>query len=159
MARSIWNGTVTFGLVNVPVKVLSATESKTVHFHEVHAKDGAAVEHRRFCSKEDQEVPYDEVVKGYEVSSGEFVLLAKEEVAAADAPRGKVVDVDEFVDASAIDPVFYDKTYNLGAREGGEEAYRVLHAALEKAERVGIGRWQFHNREQLVAVRARDGLL
>jgi DNA end-binding protein Ku len=159
MARSIWNGTIAFGLVNVPVKVFSATDSKTVHFREVHAKDGAAVEHRRFCSKEDREVPYEEVVRGHEVRDGEFVVLAKEEVAAADAPRGKVVDVDEFVDASAIDPVFYDKTYNLGAREGGEEAYRVLLAALEKADRVGIGRWQFHSREQLVGVRARDGLL
>src|SRR5215213_1553843 len=104
MARSIWNGTITFGLVNVPVKVFSATESKTVHFHEVHGNDGAAVEHRRFCSKEDHEVPYEEVVKGYEVADGEYVVLAKEEVAAADGPRGKVVEVEDFVDATAIDP-------------------------------------------------------
>jgi DNA end-binding protein Ku len=81
--RSIWNGTITFGLVNVPVKLYSATESKTVHFSEVHVTDGAKIEHRRFCSKEDKEVDYDDVVKGYEVSPGRYVVLEKDEVKAA----------------------------------------------------------------------------
>ena len=88
MPPSLWNGTVSVGLVHVPVKLYSATESKTVHFHEVHLEDGARIEHRRFCAKEDQEVPYEEVVRGFEVAKGEYVALEKDEVKAAAAGPG-----------------------------------------------------------------------
>src|SRR5215217_9757849 len=110
-ARSIWNGTVTFGLVNVPVKLFTATDNKSVSFSEVHARDGAKIEHRRICPKEEKEVPYDEVVKGYEVSQGKFVVLEKDEVKAAAGPRARLIDVEEFVCADDVDPVMYDKTY------------------------------------------------
>src|SRR5688500_8238963 len=110
-ARSIWNGTITFGLVNVPVKLFTATESKPVHFHEVHLRDGSRIEHRRICSKEDKEVDYDDVVKGFEVSEGKYVVLDKDEIKAAAGDRGKVVHIGEFVEASDIDPVFFEKTY------------------------------------------------
>jgi len=153
--RSIWNGTITFGLVNVPVKLYSATESKTVHFSEVHAKDGAKIEHRRVCPKEDKEVDYKDVVKGYEVSPDRYVVLDKDEIKAAAGDRGKVVHLEEFVDAAAIDPVFYDKTYYVGSRDA-EDAYRLLHEALKRSGRAGIGRFTFHDREYLVAVRALD---
>lgn len=153
MPRSIWNGTISFGLVHVPVKLYSATESKTVHFHEVHLKDGAKVEHRRFCSKEDKEVDYDEVVKGYEVASGRFVVLEKDEVKAAAGDRGRIVDVEHFVEATAIDPVYYEKAYYLGPRDGGEDTYRLLREALEKSGKAAIGRFTFHNREYLAAIR------
>ena len=156
--RSIWNGTITFGLVNVPIKLYSATESKTVHFSEVHAKDGAKVEHRRFCSKEDREVEYDDVAKGYEVSEGRFVVLETDEVKAAAGDRGKVVHLTEFVDAAEIDPLFYDKTYYVGSRDA-DDAYRLLHEALRRTERAGIGRFTFHDREYLVAVRALDDVI
>jgi len=157
--RSIWNGTITFGLVNVPIKLYSATESKTVHFHELHAKDKARIEHRRFCSKEKKEVPYEEVVKGYEVSGGRYVVLEKEEVAAADPSGGKLVELEHFVHAEEIDPVFYDRTYYVGAQKDAEDAYRLLLEALRRSERVGIGRFVFHNKEQLVALRALDDQL
>ena len=158
MPRSIWNGTITFALVNVPIKLYSATESKTVHFHQLHAPDEGRIEHRRFCSAEDVEVPYSEVVKGYEVPDG-YVVLSKEEVAAADPPGGKVIEIEDFVDAGEIDPVFYDRTYYVGCRAGGGDAYRLLHDALERSGRVGIGRFTFHNKEQLVALRTLDGVL
>ena len=158
MPRSIWNGTITFGLVNVPIKLYSATESKTVHFHEVHLRDGARVEHRRYCTKEDEEVDYDEVVKGYEVSENTYVVLEKDEVKAAAGDRGKVVHLNEFVPAEDIDPVFYDRTYYVGSRDD-EDAYRLLHEALKRSGRAGIGRFSFHNREYLVAVRALDDAL
>jgi DNA end-binding protein Ku len=154
--KSIWNGTVSFGLVHVPVKMYSATESRTVHFHEVHLADGARVEHRRFCSKEDKEVPFKEVVKGYEVKKGEFVVLETDEVKAAAGDRGRIVDVEHFVDAAEIDPVFYDKAYYLGARDGGKDAYRLLHDALVKTGRAAIGRFTYHNREYLAAIRPYD---
>ena len=96
--RSIWNGTIVFGLVTVPVKVYSATESKSIHFHQVHLADGARIEHRKVCPKDDKEVPNDEIVKGYELSNGSFVELAKEEIAAAAGERSKLIDVEHFVD-------------------------------------------------------------
>src|SRR3954467_5792143 len=159
MPRSIWNGTITFGQVNVPIKLYSATESKTVHFNELHAKDKARIEHRRFCSKENKEVPYEEVVKGYETGNGKYVVLEKEEVAAADLSGGKVVELEHFVRAEEIDDVYYDRTYYVGAQDGGEDGYRLLLGGLLKSEGVGIGRFVFHNKEQLVALRALDGLL
>jgi len=156
--RSIWNGTITFGLVNVPVKLFTAVESKTVRFREVHLKDGASVEHRRFCSKEDREVDYDDVVKGYEVSSGTYVVLDKDEVTAAAGDRGKVVHLTDFVATDDIDPVFFDRTYFVGSRDA-EDAYRLLHEALRRSGRAGIGRFTFHDREYLVAVRALDDVV
>jgi DNA end-binding protein Ku len=159
MPRSIWNGTIAFGLMTVPVKLHTATESKTVHFSDVHLDDGARIEHRRFCSKEDKEVEYKEVVKGYEVSDNTYVVLDKEEIAAAAGGRGKVIEVEHFVDAEDVDPVFYEKTYYMGAGKDGAEPYRLLHDALEATGRAGIGRFTFHDREYLTAVRALDGVL
>jgi DNA end-binding protein Ku len=157
-ARSIWNGTITFGMVNVPIKLYSATESKTVHFHEVHLKDGSKIEHRRICPKEDKEVPFKEIVKGYEVSEGKYVVLEKDEVKAAAGDRGKVIHLREFVEAGEIDPVLYEKTYYVGSRED-KNAYRLLLEAMRKTGRAGIGRFSFHDREYLVALRAGDDLL
>lgn len=148
MPRSIWNGTVSFGMVHVPVKLYSATESKTVHFSEVHAKDGAKIEHRRICPKEDRQVPYDEVVKGYEVSSGKFVVLEKDETKVAAGNRGKVIELEEFVHTQEIDPVFFDRTYYVGSRDE-EDAFRLLRDALRRSDRAGIGRFTFHDRDYL----------
>ena len=158
MPRSIWNGTISVGLAHVPIKLYSATESKTVSFHEVHLKDGARLEHKRICSKEGKEVPFKEVVKGFEVAPDEFVVLTKEEVAAAAGARGKVIELEDFVPGDEIDPVFYEKTYYVGCRDDGD-AYRVFHEALKQTERVGIGRFTFHNREYLAAVRPLDDVL
>src|ERR687890_260919 len=158
-ARSIWNGTVAFGLMSVPVKLHTATESKTVHFREVHLDDGARIEHRRFCSEEDKEGPYKQVVKGYEVAEDEYVVLDKDEIAAAAGDGAHRIDVEHFVDAADIDPVFFDKTYYLGAGKDGAGPYRLLLDALERTGRAGIGRFTFHDRESLTAVRARDGVL
>jgi DNA end-binding protein Ku len=158
MPKSIWNGTISFGLAHVPIKLYSATESKTVSFREVHLSDGAPIEHRRLCSKEGKEVPYKEVVKGFEVSEDEYVVLEKDEVKAAAGSRGKVVEIEEFVPGDAIDPVFYEKTYFVGCRDDGE-AYRVFHEALKQTGRVGIGRFTFHDHEYLAAVRSLDGVL
>jgi DNA end-binding protein Ku len=156
--KSIWNGTISFGLAHVPVKLYSATESKTVSFHEVHVSDGARLEHKRLCSKEGKEVPFKQIVKGYEVSEGKFVVLEKDEIKAAAGARGKVIELEDFVPEGAIDPIFFEKTYYVGARDD-TEAYRVFRAALERAGRVGIGRFTFHDREYLAAVRPLDGVL
>ncbi len=156
--RSVWNGTITFGMVNVPVKLYSATESKSIHFHEVHARDGSRIEHRRICPKDDEVVPSDEIVKGYEFEEGKYVILEKDEIKAAAGDRGKIVDLTEFVDAAEIDPVFYEKTYYVGSRDDAGP-YRLIFEALKKTGRAGIGRFTFHDREYLVAVRALDDVI
>src|SRR5215218_2051053 len=159
MPRSLWNGTISVGVIAVPVKLYTAVESKTVRFREVHLEDGAKIEHRRFCSKEEKEVPYDDVVKGFEVGKGKFVVLEKDEIAAAAGDPAHVIDVESFVETTAIDPVFYAKTYYLGAGAKGGDAYRLLHDALERTGRAGLGRFTFHNREYLAAIRPLDGVL
>jgi len=158
-ARSLWNRTLTFGMVNVPVKVFTATESKSIHFHQVHLKDEARIEHRKVCPKHHGEVDKDEIVMGYELSSGDYVELSKDEIAAAAGENAKLIDVEHFVAGEDIDAIFYDKTYYLGAGDDGEDAFRLLRKALEQSGKVAIGRWVFHDRERLVAVRPLDGVL
>jgi DNA end-binding protein Ku len=155
----MWNGTVAFGMVRVSVKLYAATESKAVHFNERHAADGAAVQHRRICVKEDKEVPYGEIVKGFEAKTDTVVVLTKEEVSATDGAGARTIDIEHFVSGSEIDPLFYDHSYYLGPGTEAAEAYRVLHAALKRSGRVGIARWVFHNRARLVAVRALGDVL
>lgn len=157
--RSLWNGTIAFGAVAVPIKLYSAVAPKTVHFHEVHLEDGAKIEHRPFCTKEDKEVDKDEVVKGFEVRQGRYVVVDQEEIDAAGGSRSRIIDVEHFVDAAEIDPVFFDKSYYLGAQDEGGDAYRLLHDALEKTGRAAIGRFTFHNREYLVAIKAYEKVL
>jgi DNA end-binding protein Ku len=157
--RSIWNGTIAFGLVTVPIKVYSATESKTVHFREVHAKDGSTIEHRRICPKDDKAIDYKDIVKGYEVSKGKWVELTDDEIAAAAGSRSRLIEVDHFVPADEIEPEYYERTYYLGAQDKSKDAYALLHAALERSARAGVGRWVFHNRERTVVVRAVEDVL
>ena len=137
----------------------TAQESKSIHFHQVHLKDEARIEHRKVCPKDDKEVSSDEIVKGYELSDGGIVVLTKEEIAAAAGSSAKLIDVETFVPDDQIDPIFYDKTYYLGAGEDGEDAFRLLRKALEETDKVAIGRWVFHERERLVAVKPLDGVL
>lgn len=155
----MWNGAVTVGALTVPVKVFTATESHTVRFRELHEADGAPVEHRKVSSKTGREVDKDKVVRGFESSPGRWVVLTDEEIKAAEQPRRKAIELEHFVPADQVDPVYYDKAYYLGAGKDGGEAYVTLAAALEKTERVGIGRVVLRSREQLVALRSQEGVL
>ena len=156
--RSIWNGAVAFGAVNVPIKVYGAVEPKSIRFRELHVKDESEIAHR-LVGPDGEEVPRDRVVKGYEVKADEYVVLTNDEIKAADESRRKAIELEEFVPADQIDPVFYDKPYNLAPQDGAEKAYAMLVAALEKAERIGIGRVSLRQREQLVSVRPVEGVL
>jgi DNA end-binding protein Ku len=159
MARSLWNGTVVFGLVRVPVKLYAATESRAIRFHERHVSDGSAIQHRRICVKENREVPYSEIVKGFEAGDGKYVVLSKEEIAAADGEAARAIVVENFVGRDEIDPLYYDHAYYLGPGNSASEPYSVLHAGLKRSRRVGIGRFVFHNKAQLVAVRALEHVI
>lgn len=157
-ARSIWNGTLTFGTIAIPIKLFSATDSKTISFKEVRESDGARISHKRIGAESGDEVEFKELDKAYDTGKG-VVVLTKDEIAAADGTRPKLIEIESFVKGEEIDPVFYDKAYHLGANKGGEHGYRVLLEALEKSGRVGIGRFVLRSREQLVALRPIQGAL
>jgi DNA end-binding protein Ku len=158
-ARSIWNGTLTFGQLAVGVKLFSAVEDHSIHFHEVSLRDGARIVHRRVGVDSGREVPAERVAKAYQSSRARQVILEDREIAAARGSRPKVIEIEHFVDGAQIDPVFYEHAYILGAQPGGERAYRVLLAALQRAEKVGIGRFVLRTREQLVGLRPRGKAL
>lgn len=153
MPRSLWNGAVSFGMVRVPVKLYSAVSSKRISLREVHLADGAPIQHRRICSAEEVEVPYEEVVKGYEIDEDEYLAIEPEELKAAGGDRGKTIEIEHFVELAEIDPIYFEKTQYLGSRDD-EQPYEALRRALEETGKAGIGRFTFHNREYLVAVRA-----
>jgi DNA end-binding protein Ku len=155
----MWNGTVAFAEVVFPVKLYSIVQERRVRFREVHLADGGRIVHRRFGSESGEEIPSERIRKAYEISEGNQVVLDDEEIASARGSNTKVIGIDHFVPAGQIDPIFYDKPYTLGAQAGGEHAYRVLHAALEKTKAVGIGRFMLRTREQLVALGAHDQAL
>lgn len=157
--RSLWNGTLAFGEVAVPVKLFAATQDRQIHFREVRLSDGCRVEHRPVGADSGRELDRGRLAKAYETSRGRQVILTDEEIAAARGSRPKVIELEHFVADEQIDPVFYDRAYLVGAQEGGERAYRVLLAALERSGKVGIGRFVLRTREQLVALRPRGGAL
>jgi DNA end-binding protein Ku len=158
MPRSIWNGGVSFAGVDVPVKVFGATDPQGVQFRELHEPDEGEIAHR-LVDADGKEVDREHVVKGFEVRSGEYVVLTDDEIKAATAPKRKTVDIEHFVPREQIDPDVYDRPYYLAPQDGGEEAYAVLAAALRRTGRVGLGRVVLRSREQLVAVVEADRML
>jgi DNA end-binding protein Ku len=155
----MWNGTLAFGLVKVPVKLYSAIENRTIRFREVHVKDGAPLQHRRVCAADDEVLDSGDVVKGYEVASNEYVILDRDEIRAAAGDRGRLLELDEFVRADEIDPLFFERTYYLGPRDE-PEPWELLRRALCRCGLAGIGRFSMRGREYLAAVRGNgDALL
>ena len=154
--RAIWSGHITFGLISIPVGLYSAVEaSERVSFRLLHRKDHAPIEYKKFCSKEDVEVPNDEIVKGYEVSKGKFALVEKEELKGVAEELGegdRSIDVLQFVPFGALNPLSFDTPYYLAPMKGGEKAYGVLRDALTDASRVGIARFHLRAKPQLAAL-------
>lgn len=157
--RSLWNGTIAFGEVAIPVKLFAATEDHRIHFREVRLSDGCRIEHRLVGADSGREIGREQTQKAYETSGGKQVILTDEEIAAARGSRPKVIELEHFVAVEQIDPVYHDKPYVVGAQDGGERAYRVLLSALERSGKVGIGRFVLRTREQLVALRPRGRAL
>lgn len=153
MARAIWSGAISFGLVNVPVKLYSATSPKAVRFHQLSSKTGARIRQKRVDSSTGDEVPYEEIVKGYEITPERYVLISPEELDALDPKATKTVDIEEFVDLTEIDPIFYDHNYYLAPSTGGAKAYRLLLDAMRESGKVGIGRVVLRSKQQLCALR------
>jgi DNA end-binding protein Ku len=153
MARAIWSGAISFGLVNVPVKLYSATSPKSVRFHQLSSKTGARIRQKRVDPTTDEEVPYEDIVKGYEITPDRYVLISTEELEALDPKATRTIDIEEFVDLAEIDPIYYDHSYYLAPAAGGAKAYRLLVDAMRESGKVGIGRVVLRSKQQLCALR------
>ena len=159
MPRSIWSGSISFGLVNVPVKLVTATAPKDVRFHQLHAKDDGRINQRRFCSIEDVEVDYSEIVKGYEIHRGEYVVIEPEELESLSPEASRSIDIEEFVDLAEIDPLFFEHSYYLVPDGASERPYALLVEAMAGTGKVGIGRFVLRTKQYLAALRPHDGAL
>src|SRR5437763_2228589 len=153
MARAIWSGAISFGLVNVPVKLYSATSPKTVRFHQLSRETGSRIRQKRVDASTGDEVAYDDIVKGYELTADRYVVLEPEELEALDPKATKTIDIEEFVDLAEIDPIFYDHSYYLAPSAGGAKAYRLLLDAMRESGKVGIGKVVLRSKQQLCALR------
>jgi DNA end-binding protein Ku len=159
MARAIWSGAISFGLVNVPVKLYTATSPKTVRFHQLSSKTGARIRQKRVDSTTGEEVPYEDIVKGYEISPDRYVMIDSEELDALDPKATRTIDIEEFVDLDEIDPIYYDHNYYLAPTPGGAKAYRLLLDAMRESGKVGIGKVVLRSKQQLCALRPTGDLL
>ncbi len=159
MARAIWSGSISFGLLNVPVKLYSAVARRGVSLREIRESDGARIRHRRVAEGTGEEVPYENIVKAFEISSGNYVALSKEEMDSLGPEKSRAIEVQDFVDLGEIDPIYFDSPYYLGPDEGAEKAYSLLAEAMEKSGKVAISRFVFRNKEHLAAIRPADGVL
>jgi DNA end-binding protein Ku len=155
----MWKGTLNFGLVSVPVKLYSAAVHKNITFHQLHARDHARIVQRRFCSAEGEEVEYSEVVKGYELAPGRYVVIEPEEFAALEPAFTRTIEIEDFVQLEEIDAVYFDRPYFLVPSKGGARSYRLLLEAMRETSKVAIGRIVLRSREQLVAIRPREDAL
>lgn len=158
MARAIWSGSITFGLVNIPVKLYSAVSRQTVHFNQLDARSGSRVKQKRVSAETGEEVPWEQVVKGYELPGGSYVVITDEELAALDPKAVRTIEIEEFVDLVDIDPIFYDNAYYL-APDGATKPYALLTRALTEEGKVGIAHFVLRTKQYLAAIRPQDGHL
>ena len=159
MARAIWSGTISFGLLNVPVRMYSAVARRNIALREIRESDSARIKHRRFAEGTEEEVPYENIIKAYELSPGQYVPLTKDEMAALAPEKTRAIDVQDFVDIEEIDPMYFDSPYYLGPADGAEKAYSLLASAMESSGKAAVARFVFRNKEHLSAIRASDGVL
>jgi DNA end-binding protein Ku len=157
--RALWSGSITFGLVNVPVRIYSAVHEHRLQFNLVHEKDDSPIGYQKICKLEDKPVPNDEIVKAYEFKKGEYVQLTDEDFEAVQVEGQRTIDLQDFVPYEDIDPVFFAHTYLVGPQDGGEKTYALLVRAMEKSGLVGIGKFVMRSRQYLGCLRVRDGAL
>jgi DNA end-binding protein Ku len=159
MARAIWSGSISFGLLNVPVKLYSAVARRGIALREIRESDSARIKHRRVAEGTDEEVPYDKIIKAFEITKDRYVPITKDELASLDPKKTRAIEVQDFVEIAEIDPIYFDSPYYLGPGDGAEKAYSLLAQALEKSGKVAIARFVFRNKEHLAAIRPGDGVL
>ncbi len=160
MPNAIWTGSISFGLVSVPVKLYTAVRSHDIGFHQYSKETGARIRYRKVDEDTGEEVDYADIVKGWDPGDGRLVLVDRDELADLDPDKSELLDIEDFVDLDEIDPVYYDKPYNVvPAGEAAAKAYRLLVEAMQRTNKVAIGSFVLRSKQHLVALRARDGLL
>ena len=159
MPRAIWTGSISFGLVNVPVRMYSAIDEQDVRFHLLHEKDDSRIGYEKVCKKEGKPVPDDEIVKGYEVSEGKYVYVTEEDLEAAAGESYRSIDIQDFVDVDDVDPIYFERTSYLGPAEGAEKPYALLVRAMEESGLVGIVTYVMRDKQQLGCLRVREGMI
>jgi DNA end-binding protein Ku len=157
--RSMWKGAISFGLVMIPVRLYAATEQKDIAFRQVHREDGGRIRFRRFCSLDEQEIPYEDIAKGYELPTGEMVVLTDEDMADLPLPTTKAIEVLQFAPAEQLDPILFNRSYYVEPETAGARAYVLLRNALEQSGRVAVAQVALRQRESLATLRVRDGVL
>lgn len=157
--RPMWRGMISFGLVNIPINLLPATEDKEVHFHLLHGKDHGRIKNQRVCSVDGEVVPYSEIVRGYEYEKGNYVVLSDEDLKSVPVPSNDTIAIEDFVDPSEIDPMYFDRPYYIQPDKKAGRAYALLYAALKETGKVGLAKVTLRTRERLAAVQAGDNSL
>jgi DNA end-binding protein Ku len=153
MPRAIWSGSISFGLLNVPVKLYSAVSKKNVSFRELREEDGSRIRHKRVAEADGEEVPYEEIVKGYEIAPEQYVVLTRDELEELDPKKTRAIEIQDFVDLDEIDPIYFDHPYYLGPDKGAEKAYALLVKAMADSNKVAVARFVLRNKENLAAIR------
>jgi DNA end-binding protein Ku len=159
MPRSLWSGSIVFGLVNAPVRIYSAIEEHTLHFNLLHRKDDSPIGYQKVCKKEDKPVPDDEIVKAFEYAKGKYVYMEDEDFEAARVEGYKTIDITDFVPYEDIDPIVFAKTYFVGPEEGAERVYVLLARAMEESGLAGVAKFVMRDRQHLGALRVREGVI
>jgi DNA end-binding protein Ku len=159
MPRAIWSGAISFGLVNIPVKLYSAVSRKTVRFHQIDAESGQRIRQQRVNPGSGEEIPYEQIVKGYEISPDRYVTITPEELESLEPQKTRTIDIEEFVDLEQIDPIYYDHPYYLVPDKGAGKAYKLLLDAMDEADKVAIARVVIRSKENLVALRSHQGAI
>jgi DNA end-binding protein Ku len=159
VARAIWSGSISFGLLNVPVRLFSAVSKQTVRFRELREGDGSRVKHKRVAESDGKEVPYEKIVKGYEYAPDQYVVLTRDELAELEPQRSRAIEIQDFVDLDDIDPIYFEQPYYLGPDKGAERAYALLVQAMKDSRKVAVARFVLRNKEHLAAIRPMEDVL
>ncbi len=159
MPRAIWSGSIAFGLVNVPVRMYSAIDEHTLHFHYVHEKDGSRIGYDKVCKAEGVPVPDEEIVKAFEYEKGEYVYMADEDFEAAAPDNLKTIDIRDFVPYDEIDPIYFERTYYLGPQPNGERVYALLREAMERSGLAAVAKYVMRDKQNLGCLRVREGII
>ncbi len=153
MARPIWSGAISFGLINIPIKLYVAIHPKDIRFHQLHSKDAGRIQYKKFCANENIEVPQDEIVKGFEVSSGSYITIDPEELSQLDPKASSSIQIEDFVYLDQVDPIFFDSTYYVLPAQNAEKAYRLLSLSMQETKRVAIAKMVMRTKEYLCTLR------
>jgi DNA end-binding protein Ku len=159
MPRAIWSGAVSFGLVNVPIKLVTATSPKDIRFNQLHGTDGGRINQKRVCSVDGEEVDYSEIVKGYDLGGGRYVVIDPDELRAIDPEASRTIDIEEFVDLVDIDPIYFEHTYYLVPEDRAVKPYALLVDAMAGTGKVALGKFVLRSKQYLAALRPKDGVL